>query len=52
VEEDEQKVKLEKERYMMLDTKNSKIAKEFQALEDEVKQLRKENQAMFRETHD
>eukprot|EP00347_Sterkiella_histriomuscorum_P022258 403331120 len=52
IEEDEQKIKLEKERMAMIENKNVKLIKDFEALDSEVKKLRTDNQEMFRTTHD
>jgi len=44
IEEDEQKIKLEKDRISIIENRNLKVLKDFAEMEEEVKKLRKENQ--------
>jgi len=43
IEEDESRVNLEKDRIAAIESRNMKLNKDFQEIETEVKQLRKEN---------
>ena len=52
IEEDEQKIKLEKDRISIIENRNVKVLKDFAEMEEEVKKLRKENQQLFKDCHE
>jgi hypothetical protein len=52
IEEDEQRVKLEKDRIASIESRNIQMNKDLQELDTEAKKLRKENTDLFKEVHD